>query len=341
MTTQKIQAITIESFLNQHQRMWMNAENVELQADKQIKICDDSLSIGDYFFKTNRIPKLFKMLDKKIEISLKGPVDDLVIHITEYLLKKRKKLDVSIINNEIISFKHKIFPYTFKQFCGKISSITKSGLIAEESYVGDDLATIYFIDKAINKEPKKDDIVCAGLAVRATIEGLIDLYPFSFRMWCSNGAIHRIDDQNSRWSFQFNGGGEELGERFFNDVKNKYEATGIQTLEHIASLKNKTVETSNITGFLRQMVGPQQSLPRREIDLILKNLKSEKEMSAYDFWNNITERLTYRALKNPERGFRYFNFGGAIGDYIGDTFGPVRCKSCGTPFGAIEGRNLH
>ena len=198
----------------------------------------------------------------------------------------------------------------------KYKRITESHLISISSYVGDDFVTIYSIDQVREIEPKKDDVICSGLAVRITIMGLIEIYPFSFRMWCSNGAIHRIDDRgNSNWAFQFNGGREDY-KGWFAHVKNEYAPTTSSVLKRISSLTEKTVKTDEIGKVLHVILGRQNPHRRRELDSIIVRNDS---INAYDLWNLTTYEYTTLANENHKQSFKYFKLGGAIGDFLGKT----------------------
>jgi len=329
-----VNVITIDDFLNKHKSSWINGTDKTLKANEQIKFDGDLLYIGDSFVRRERISELFTMIDKRIKISADDMPFDLVETITRYLLGRSVKPEITILDNEIVSFMHKKIPYTLKDLCAEIQCITESYLIAIDSRVGDDFVRIYSIDKVREAEPQQGDVVCSGLAVQVTIKGLIEIYPFSFRMWCSNGAIHKIDEREKNWSFQFNGGGED-SEGWFGHVKEKYAATASSMLKRISSLTTKTVRTNEISKFLRVILGQQHSLPRRELDSIINR---DNSINAYDLWNLTTRAYTTLAKKNYKQAFKYFKLGGAIGDYLGGPHdGDVECVACGHKIGEING----
>jgi len=331
----EIQAYIMKDFIEKYQDTWMYAENKTLQPEEPIKLDEDFLYIGKYFVRSELIPKLLNEIDERISLPTDDIPADLVEHITEYFLKKSGG-KVAILDNEIMSFTPKKLPYTLKELCDKVQMLTKSNYISEQSYIGDHFITIYSIDSINTREPKIDDVVCGGLAVEATISGSIKIYPFSFRMVCSNGAIHRIDDeQKNKWGFQPNGDGKDP-DPWFDHIKSTYDSEMNSTLDRISSLRKKEVSIDDIGQFLRVIVG-QNNLPRSVLELLTSEIRLGGPINAYDFWNLTTQAYTHLAKKNPRRGFKYFKLGGSIGDYI---YKPpstsVNCKSCGKPFGCIS-----
>lgn len=323
---------TIDDFLENHQKTWLNATNKTLQYEEPIKLDGDLLRIGDNFVRADLIPELFKSIDKTISLSTRDMPDDLVEHITEYFLRKSGG-QVAILDDEIVSFMKKGLPYTLKELCDKVHIITESSLISMDSYIGDDFIAIYSIDKIRKIEPQKDDVVCGGLAVEATFAGLIKIYPFSFRMWCSNGAVHRINDKQTQWYFQFNGGGDN-SETWFDIIKKTYDTEVNSTLMRISSLREKELLISDIGQFLRVIVG-RNNLPKSVLESLTKDTELRSPINAYDFWNLTTEAYTHLVQENPRKGLKYFKLGGYIGDFIYDHPPLVECRSCGTPFGEI------
>lgn len=339
MAMSKIRTMRVDDFLNEHKSSWINGTNKILKADEQIKFDGALLYIGDSFIRRERISELFTKIDKRIKISADMP-NDLIYTITKYLLERSVQTEITIIDKEIVSLFKKI-PFMLADLCAEIQSITKSHLISIDSYVDDDFVTIYSIDQVRGIEPRKDDVVCRGLAVRVTIMGLIEIYPFSFRMSCSNGAIHRIDELgnskwsfqfNSKWAFQFNGGREDY-KGWFAHVKNEYEPTASSVLKRISSLTEKTVKTDEIGKFLHVILGRQNPHRRRELDSIIV---SEDSINAYDLWNLTTSEYTNLANENHKQSFKYFKLGGAIGDFLGRPYyGKVNCVTCGNKIGEI------
>lgn len=331
----QIKVVKIEEFLKANRNTWVNAHNEQLQGTESIAVEGDFLRIGKWLARPECISKFFLDIAKRTSLNADGFPTDLLQSISAFILGKAVPLKLLVVEDEIIDFRHKKpASLTLEILCEQIRETTRSELLSIQSFVDHEHVTVYSIDKERQTTPRKDDVVCGGMAVQASINGRVRIYPFSFRMWCSNGAVHRVDDSQKSWEFLLNGNQNSFHE-LFRTIKAGYESEVDATMKRICSLTDKTVETKEVVSFLRLVSGSKLAAQKRVVEVVSAQLRSDGSMNAYDFWNRLTAEYTQLASEHRARGFSYLRYAGKIGDVIADPPHEVTCKSCGGRYGRI------
>lgn len=328
----KIEAIKIDEFLKANCKTWVNAQNVQLQGTESITVEGQSLRIGKWRVRPECISKLFLDIAKRTSLHADEIPADRLQSLSAFILGKATPLDLLVVEDEIIDFRHK--KLMVKDLCEQIRETTQSDLLSVQSAVDDRYVTVYSIDEVRSTMPRKDDVVCGGIAVKASINGRVLIYPFSFRMFCSNGAVHRVDDIKNSWKFQINGNQNSFHD-WFDTVRAGYASEVDATMVRIRSLTEKKVETKEVGSFLTVISGSKSSAPKRIVAEVSAQLHRDGSMNAYDFWNHLTAEYTQLASKHRTRAFSYLRYAGKIGDVIAEPPHDVTCMSCGGKYGRI------
>ena len=233
---EKVKFMKFSDFERRFSKTWLNALNEKIDKTEKTEIkSNEKLFIGDKFVPLNEIPKLLGSLNLGIQITT-GMPHELLQGLFEYLLEKDVFSTVAVVDKEIISFSATRIPYNLNKLSEVLKDINNSDIIAAISMVDDDQANIFSIDRVLKTHPRKGDDVCGGLALNVLKEGVIRAFPFSFRMWCSNGAVHMVPKKLKTWEMKFHSNSESNG--FFDIIQKEYNEAVGETLNHIRNLTN-------------------------------------------------------------------------------------------------------
>lgn len=160
---------------------------------------------------------------------------------------------------------------------------------------------ISIIAPALQREPRKDDLVAFGVNVSEGRDGAIQVQGAAFRLWCSNGSVDRICDSRQhrirRPANRPDREGEFLSQvsRFAREAWNQWS----HHAEELVKLNNILLDDDYPTTLRSRLRQAPFFLSLGVVNQILERLKIEAAQheghpTLYDLWNTMSFLGTHR-----------------------------------------------
>lgn len=311
----------------------LSSINVSTAPMNDVKVNDRRIKVGDLSvnFNTNNLVMFGSALPIPVDYARRTPAKLMVPHVNHWLEQADPEAKLTILANDegqiTAATTREVVPYRPQELVKAITDTTRVDDWEVFGVTAEAFRFLAITERSV--EPRVGDITKAGIEFSGSLFGLPPLQAalMSYRLVCSNGAIHSIHGG----VLKFTGGGDDGLDGWVS----KSIAAALDGAEHVFESLNEASNTpvdpemlGNIDALLRQT-----RFPKRH--RAMKKIADEKPETVYD----LIQILTYTATHDtPGRTNLGVFYRGRQGQAIaGAMLGQLSsCDSCHQPILKVD-----